>query len=105
MNSRLSLLQPYPFEKLRALLEAVTPASVPAVRLSIGEPQHPTPEFIRQALIDHLDGLSVYPTTAGDDELRDVMAAWFRQRFDLRRLDPASDVLPVNGSREALFAF
>jgi N-succinyldiaminopimelate aminotransferase len=104
MNSRLSLLQPYPFEKLRALFAGVTPAPLPAVRLSIGEPQHPTPAFIREALVNHLDGLAVYPTTAGDDQLREAMAAWFRRRFHLRRLDAASEVLPVNGSREALFA-
>jgi N-succinyldiaminopimelate aminotransferase len=104
MNPRLSLLQPYPFEKLRDLFAGVTPAAVPAIRLSIGEPQHPTPAFIRDALVAHLDGLSVYPTTAGDDRLRAAMAAWFRRRFQLARLDPATDVLPVNGSREALFA-
>lgn len=104
MNPRLSLLQPYPFEKLRDLFAGVTPAAVPAIRLSIGEPQHPTPAFIRDALVAHLDGLSVYPTTAGDDRLREALAAWFRRRFQLRRLDPATEVLPVNGSREALFA-
>jgi N-succinyldiaminopimelate aminotransferase len=104
VNPRLSRLQPYPFEKLRDLFAAVTPAAVPAIRLSIGEPQHPTPAFIRDALVAHLDGLSVYPTTAGDDRLREAMAAWFRRRFQLRRLDAATQVLPVNGSREALFA-
>jgi N-succinyldiaminopimelate aminotransferase len=106
VNPLLTRLQPYPFEKLRALLAGVTPpAGLPPVRLSIGEPQHPTPPFIGQALVDHLDGLSVYPTTAGDDRLRVAMAAWFCRRFRLPHLDPATQVLPVNGSREALFSF
>ncbi len=104
MNPRLSLLQPYPFEKLRDLFAGVTPAALPAIRLSIGEPQHPTPAFIREALAAHLDGLSVYPTTAGEDRLREAMATWFRRRFQLAHLDPSTQVLPVNGSREALFA-
>ena len=105
MNPRLSSLQSYPFEKLRALLSGVTPPAVAPIRLSIGEPQHATPEFIRSALVEHLDGLSSYPTTAGLDALREAIAAWFRRRYALARLDPASQVLPVNGSREALFAF
>jgi N-succinyldiaminopimelate aminotransferase len=106
VNPLLSKLQPYPFEKLRALFAGVTPPPALApVRLSIGEPQHPTPEFIRQAVVAHLDGLSVYPTTAGEERLREAMAAWFRRRFHLTRLDAATEVLPVNGSREALFAF
>ncbi len=114
MNPRLERLQPYPFERLRALLNGV-PAPVASagapdkaripIRLSIGEPQHPTPEFIRTALVEHLDGLSTYPATAGLDALRETMAAWFRRRYRLPRLDAATEVLPVNGSREALFAF
>ena len=105
MNPRLSRLQPYPFEKLRALLAGVVPPALTAIRLSIGEPQHATPELIRRALADHLDGLSTYPLTAGLDSLREALAAWFRHRYALPRLDPASEVLPVNGTREALFAF
>lgn len=106
MNARLERLQPYPFERLRTLCAGVTPpAGLKPIRLSIGEPQHPTPTFIRQALIDHLAGLSVYPTTAGSERLREAMAAWFRRRYGLARLDAATEVLPVNGSREALFAF
>ena len=77
---------------------------MPPIRLSIGEPQHPTPEFIRQAVTRNLDGLSEYPTTAGMDSLREAIAAWFRNRFHLRHLDAATEVLPVNGTREALFA-
>jgi N-succinyldiaminopimelate aminotransferase len=105
VNPRLSRLQPYPFEKLRDLLSGVEPPALAPVRLSIGEPQHATPEVIRQALVAHLDGLSVYPTTAGLDALRETMAAWFRRRYGLARLDAASEVIPVNGTREALFAF
>ena len=105
MNPRLDPLQPYPFERLRALLDGVSPASRPPIRLSIGEPQHPTPELVRTALVQHLDALSAYPATAGLDQLREVMAAWFRRRYNLPALNPASEVLPVNGSREALFAF
>ena len=104
MNSRLSHLQSYPFEKLRVLLAGLTPGGTP-VRLSIGEPQHATPDLIRDSLIRHLDGLSVYPTTAGSDRLRESIAAWFIRRYDLKRLDPLTEVLPVNGTREALFAF
>ncbi len=103
MNSRLQQLQPYPFEKLRALLAGLTPAGTP-IRLSIGEPQHATPDLIRRALHTHLDGLSVYPTTAGGDPLRDAIAGWFERRYHVT-LDPRTQVLPVNGTREALFAF
>jgi N-succinyldiaminopimelate aminotransferase len=105
MNPRLDRLQPYPFERLRTLLGGVaTPAPSP-IRLSIGEPQHATPALLTSALVRHLDGLSAYPATAGVDALRDAMAAWFARRFSLPRVDPASQVLPVNGTREALFAF
>jgi N-succinyldiaminopimelate aminotransferase len=105
VNPRLDRLQPYPFEKLRALLAGVTPPALPPIRLSIGEPQHATPDLIRRALVDHLDGLSTYPLTAGLDELRQAMAGWFTRRYRLTRLDAAHEVLPVNGTREALFAF
>jgi N-succinyldiaminopimelate aminotransferase len=105
MNPRLEVLQPYPFERYRALLAGATPAPMPPARLSIGEPQHATPELVRQALVEHLDGLAAYPATAGLELLRETMAGWFRRRYSLSRLDAASEVLPVNGSREALFAF
>jgi N-succinyldiaminopimelate aminotransferase len=105
MNPRLDRLQPYPFEKLRALLAGVAPPALPPIRLSIGEPQHATPNLVKEALVDHLDGLSTYPLTAGLDQLREAMAAWFRTRYALPRLDAATQVLPVNGTREALFAF
>jgi N-succinyldiaminopimelate aminotransferase len=101
----LARLQPYPFDRLRALLVGVPAPAMPPIRLSIGEPQHATPDVIRQALIDHLGDLAVYPRTAGIGQLREVLAAWFRQRYGLPALDPASQILPVNGTREALFAF
>ena len=105
MNPRLSCLQPYPFERLRALLSGAVLPPLPPVRLSIGEPQHATPDLVRSALVASLAGLSTYPATAGLDALREAMAAWFTRRFGLPRLDPATQVLPVNGTREALFAF
>jgi N-succinyldiaminopimelate aminotransferase len=105
VNPRLADLHPYPFERLRTLFAGVTPPSLPPIRLSIGEPQHATPAVITRALIDHLDGLSVYPTTAGLDELRSAVASWFTARYQLPSLDPATQVLPVIGTREALFAF
>jgi N-succinyldiaminopimelate aminotransferase len=104
VNSRLSELQSYPFEKLRALLADLAPEGRP-IPLSIGEPQHATPDLIRQAVSGHLEGLSVYPTTAGLDRLRETIAGWFERRYGLTKLNPRSEVLPVNGTREALFAF
>jgi N-succinyldiaminopimelate aminotransferase len=104
MNPLLTRLHPYPFERLRALMAGVAPPARSPIRLSIGEPQHDTPDIIRQALTANLDGLSTYPATAGLDALREVMADWFRRRYALPQLE-AADVLPVNGTREALFAF
>lgn len=105
MNPRLNQLQPYPFQKLRELFAGVTPnPDFAPVNLSIGEPKHPTPGFIRDALTANLSGLANYPITQGSDALRGAIAGWCRQRYGVE-LDPASQVLPVNGSREALFAF
>ncbi|MFA7606898.1 MAG: succinyldiaminopimelate transaminase [Rhodocyclaceae bacterium] len=106
MNPNLERLHPYPFEKLRALFAGIEPDPAHApIRLSIGEPQHPTPAFIRAAVSEHLDGLSIYPTTQGSDALRGACAAWLQRRFALPAVDPATQILPVNGTREALFAF
>ncbi|MGE5131252.1 MAG: aminotransferase class I/II-fold pyridoxal phosphate-dependent enzyme, partial [Sphingomonadaceae bacterium] len=106
MNPRLGVLQPYPFEKLRALMQGITPNErLRPINLSIGEPKHATPELVRRALTDALEGLSVYPATAGTPELRAAIAGWLGRRYGLPPLDPATQVLPVNGSREALFAF
>ena len=103
MNPRLELLQSYPFQRLSALLAGCTPAR--PVSLHIGEPKHPTPAFIRQTLIDNLDGLSGYPATLGTDALRSAIAQWISRRYAIPAVDPATQVLPINGSREALFAF
>jgi len=106
VNPHLQDLHPYPFEKLRRLFEGIVPpAQYAPIRLSIGEPQHATPAFIREALIDNLGGLANYPTTQGSDALRQSIAGWLERRYGLPAVDPATQVLPVNGSREALFAF
>ena len=106
MNPLLGRLQPYPFEKLRALLSGVTPdPALRPINLSIGEPKHPTPDLVKAALAASLDGLAAYPATAGTPALREAIAAWLVRRYGLAALDPATQVLPVNGSREALFAF
>jgi N-succinyldiaminopimelate aminotransferase len=105
VNPLLDQLQPYPFEKLRRLFSGITPnPAYSAISLGIGEPKHPTPQFIQKALADNLDGLASYPTTGGSDALRAAIAGWLERRYGLPKLDPASQVLPVNGSREALFA-
>jgi N-succinyldiaminopimelate aminotransferase len=104
MNPDLDRLQPYPFERLRKLLApAKPPAQLRHIDLSIGEPKHPTPPFILEALARALPGISAYPATAGTLELRQAIAAWLQRRFDCS-VDPAAQVLPVNGTREALFA-
>lgn len=105
VNPLLDQLQPYPFEKLRQLLSGVQPnPAFSPISLGIGEPKHPTPPFIRQALADNLDGLASYPSTAGSDTLRAAIAGWLERRYALPAINPATQVLPVNGSREALFA-
>ena len=106
MNSILDRLQPYPFERLRGLLAGVDPSTAHApLNLSIGEPKHPTPAVIRDAITASLDGLSGYPPTAGSDALREAIAGWLKRRYGLASIDPKTQVLPVLGSREALFAF
>ena len=106
MDPNLSRLQPYPFQKLSTLLAGVTPdASLRPISLSIGEPKHATPQFIRDVLVEQLGGLSSYPATAGGEPLRNAIAGWIERRYAIARIDPARQVLPVNGSREALFAF
>ncbi len=105
MNPLLQRLQPYPFERLRALVKDVTPNPVyRPISLGIGEPRHPTPPFIQESMMGALSGLSVYPATGGEPRLRQACAGWLQRRYGLA-LDPATQVLPVNGSREALFAF
>jgi N-succinyldiaminopimelate aminotransferase len=106
VNPLLEKLQPYPFEKLRALLAGITPdPKLKAINLSIGEPKHPTPELVTRALTRALDGLAVYPLTAGLPELREAVAGWLERRYGIPKPDAATQVMPVNGTREALFAF
>ena len=105
MNPLLSRLHPYPFERWRALTQDIrTPEQLRAINLGIGEPKHATPALIEQALCNNLQGLSGYPATAGEPALRQACAAWLQRRYGVR-VDALTQVLPVNGSREALFAF
>lgn len=106
MNPNLAKLQPYPFEKLTALkASAQISTDLPHIALSIGEPKHESPAFVKQVMADNLDKLANYPTTKGLPELRDAIANWAKQRFALNTLDANTQVLPVNGTREAIFAF
>jgi N-succinyldiaminopimelate aminotransferase len=106
MNPDLNRLQPYPFQKLATLFREVTPnAALRPISLHIGEPKHATPQFIKDALIAGLDGLANYPITAGSDALRGAIADWLARRYGIPAPNAKTEVLPVNGSREALFAF
>jgi len=106
VNPRLATLQPYPFERLRALLDGVTPDAAHApLNLSIGEPKHATPALITDALTAALPTLAHYPATAGSPALREAIAAWIGRRYGVPVPDPLTQVIPINGSREALFAF
>ncbi len=108
MNPLLNRLQPYPFEKLAALKKGVhPPQDKPHIALSIGEPQDPPPHFIAETVISHLHGLAKYPLTKGMPSLREAIANWLVRRFQLPEgsIDPETQVLPVNGTREALFSF
>ena len=105
MNPDLEKLQSYPFQKLNALLDGAQPnPDLFPIALYIGEPRHPTPDFIKQSLIDSLAGMANYPLTAGQPELRTAIAQWLQRRYQVS-LDAETQVIPVNGSREALFAF
>lgn len=104
MNPLLSRLHPYPFERLRALTQDIVPnPAFKPISLGIGEPRHATPELIKQAISDNLKGLASYPATAGEPALRQTIAAWVLRRYGVV-VDPMTEVLPVGGSREALFA-
>jgi len=107
MNPNLERLHPYPFEKLAKLKAGITvPEHLKPISLGIGEPKHPSPAFVKQVIADNLDRLANYPTTKGIDELREAIATWASKRFQLAEgtLDPARNVVPVNGTREAIFA-
>ena len=106
MNSNLSLLQPYPFQRLRDLFTGITPnPAFSNINLSIGEPKHATPQLIKDALTSNLNGLATYPTTLGSIELRSAIAKWIARRYNIAAPNPDKGILPVTGSREALFAF
>lgn len=108
MNPDLDRLQPYPFEKLAVLKAGIQPpSSLEHISLGIGEPKHPAPPFVQEVLANNLSGLSNYPTTKGMPELRQAIAGWCERRFELQAgsVDPERNVLPVNGTREAIFAF
>ena len=105
MNQRLELLAAYPFERLAKLKAGVTPpADLPHIAMSIGEPKHAPPPFVIEALQRNLAKLDSYPVTAGLPETRAACAAWLQRRYGVR-LDADTMVLPVNGTREALFSF
>lgn len=106
MSPRLKLLQPYPFQKLRQLFADITPnPALKHINLSIGEPKHPAPELVKAALNDNMAGLSSYPATLGSESLRQSISNWAARRYNIPALNAATQILPVNGSREALFAF
>jgi N-succinyldiaminopimelate aminotransferase len=106
MNPNLDLLQPYPFQRLRELFAGIAPnPAYSAINLSIGEPKHATPQLIKDALTQNLAGLATYPTTIGSLALREAISAWIARRYSIAALNPETAILPVNGSREALFAF
>jgi N-succinyldiaminopimelate aminotransferase len=104
MNPLLSKLQPYPFERLRALHSPVVPnPAYKPISLGIGEPRHATPQLIKDALTGSLQGLASYPGTLGEPKLRETIEGWLKRRYNIA-VDAATQILPVNGSREALFA-
>jgi len=107
MNPRLGALHPYPFERLRLLLAKADapPAGLAPISLSIGEPKHAASPLVIQAMQNAMDGLSAYPPTKGDAQLRGAIADWIARRYGIPRPDPETQVLPALGSREALFAF
>ncbi len=106
MNPDLGKLQPYPFEKLKALLSGVEAGNNAPISLSVGEPRHSAPDFIQTALDTHWRGIEKYPPTRGSDELREAISQWLLRRFHLNNypVSPVDQILPVNGTREALFA-
>ena len=107
MNPNLDRLHPYPFEKLAKLKAGISvPDHLHPISLGIGEPKHPSPEFVKEVIANNLDKLANYPTTRGTDELREAISHWATQRFQLKAdsLSPAKNIVPVNGTREAIFS-
>ena len=107
MNPNLASLQPYPFQKIATLKADIKPADKPMLSLAIGEPKHATPQVIIDALQENISGLANYPLTKGSMELRQAIATWLSQRFNIAEnvINAEEHILPVNGTREALFAF
>lgn len=105
MNPAINALHPYPFEKLAQLFASINPADLPNISLSIGEPKHQAPEFVKQKLIESMQHLSTYPTSKGLPVLRGSIAQWLKTRFDLLDVNADTQVLPVSGTREGLFSF
>jgi N-succinyldiaminopimelate aminotransferase len=106
MNPDISLLHAYPFEKLAALFKGATPpVEKKPISLSIGEPKHPSPAFVMEAIQANFAKLATYPSTKGIPELRQAIGGWLQGRFQLQKIDAENEILPVNGTREALFAF
>jgi N-succinyldiaminopimelate aminotransferase len=106
MNEHLASLHPYPFEKLARLFSDLTPPKDMAnIALSIGEPRHKSPNFVKQSIVDNLQHLSSYPTTKGLPSLRQAITNWLTKRYQLQQFNPETNVLPVNGTREAIFSF
>ena len=104
MNPLLSKLQPYPFERLRLLHAGITSNPVYApISLGMGEPRHAMPQLVKDAITRNLAGLASYPATLGEPMLRQTMCDWLQRRYGVT-VDAATQILPVNGSREALFA-
>lgn len=104
MNPLLQSLHPYPFEKLAKLYQGLETPELPPINFGIGEPQHPSPAFIQQAVIDNIALMSKYPTTLGIPELRQSIARWIGRRYGVKQIDPDTEIVPVMGTREALFA-
>lgn len=106
MNPELQKLHAYPFEKLAQLFKGTQPpANLKPIALSIGEPKHASPDFVKKAITDNLGKLATYPTTKGIPELRQSIAGWLQRRFTLQGVNAETEVVPVNGTREALFSF
>lgn len=106
MNPNLSLLQPYPFEKMAQLLADITPnPALDPIKLSIGEPQHAIPNVVREALLTNINYMGKYPATKGLPALRDAIANWLTQRFKLQSISADTNIIPVSGTREAIFSF
>lgn len=105
MNPDLQHLHHYPFEKMNTLFAGIQPVDLPLIPLSIGEPKHPAPQFVKDILAQNFQHLSTYPNSKGLPELRQSIAQWLTRRFQLQQINPETEILPVSGTREAIFSF